>query len=144
MCQSGATDTVCPPTPGGKEAPTAGWAPRQPTLAGDRVRSQDLVLGTGTLAAPGGGQAQAAAAAVVYAALVGAHCGGKAGVRRRGLQCSGNPADPRGAAGHPQPPGLPLQGPQWEPGWRPQFTRPCKALVIPHQLETHLSDRARQ
>lgn len=61
-------------------APVGARPSGSPTLAGDRVHSQDLVLGTGTLTAPGGGQAQAAAASVVDAALVGAHCGGKAGV----------------------------------------------------------------
>lgn len=54
-------------------------SPRPPTLAGDRVASQDLVLGAGALPSPRGGQAQAAAAAVVDAALVGSHCRGKTG-----------------------------------------------------------------
>lgn len=46
-----------------------GWV-RQ---AGDTICVQHLVLGTGTLAAPGGGEAQAAAASVIYPAFVGTH-----------------------------------------------------------------------
>lgn len=57
--------------PRGKRVPTR--VSGQPTLAGDRVLAQDLVLGTGTLTAPGGGQAKAAAAPVVDTAFVGAH-----------------------------------------------------------------------
>ena len=50
------------------------WAPRTQTR--DTVCIQHLVLSAGTLTAPRGGQAQAAAAAVVHPAFVGAHCEG--------------------------------------------------------------------
>lgn len=99
MGQSGAADPTSPPIPWRKGVPSGG----QPTLAGDRVRSQDLVLGTGTLTTPGGGQAQAAAAAVVDAAFVGAHCGGKAGVKRRGLWRQGTLLTHGGLLGAPGP-----------------------------------------
>jgi len=51
-----------------------GWV-RQ---AGDAVRVQHLVLSARALAAPRGGQAQAAAATVVHATFVGAHYKGRA------------------------------------------------------------------
>lgn len=44
------------------------------TQAGDTVCVQHLVLGTGTLAAPGSGEAQAAAASIIHPAFVGTHC----------------------------------------------------------------------
>lgn len=61
------------------------WAPH--TQTSDTVCVQHLVLGAGTLAAPRGGQTQAAAATVVHPTFVGTHCrGGMAGGGRGGTE----------------------------------------------------------
>lgn len=73
-----------PPLPSPSPSPPQGSR----TLAGDRIRSQDLILGAGALPAPRRGQAKAAAAAVVDAAFVGAHCGDREG-QQKGVQHSG-------------------------------------------------------
>lgn len=80
---SSPTGTPWPP-PAGVCSPTShpSWAPR--TQTSDTVCVQHLVLSTSTLAAPRGGQAQAAAAAIVHPAFVGTHCeGGVTGGRRK-------------------------------------------------------------